>query len=96
MIDTDADMAAIMNAGDFTQDVIVAGQTIKGDFTDATQSTDMMDSSRVETHAPTLMCLTEDVEDVTRGAAVTVGSRSFTVERNQRVGQGQSVLYLKT
>jgi hypothetical protein len=95
MIDADADMAAIMNAGDFTQNVVVAGQTIKGDFTDATDAVSVLDG-QVEATRPTLMCATADVENVTRGAAVTVNSRSFTVERIERVGQGLNVLYLKT
>lgn len=95
MIDADADMAAIMDLGDFSQDVIVDGRTIKADFTDATESVSLLDGT-VEAHAPTLICKTADVENVAREAAVTVNGRDFTVARNHRIGTGQSVLYLKT
>jgi inner membrane protein involved in colicin E2 resistance len=95
MISADVEIAAIMAMGDFTQDVVVAGQTVKGDFTDATESVNPIDG-RVEANAPTLICSTADVENVARKAAVTVNGTAYTVERNERLGTGQNVLYLKT
>lgn len=95
MIDVAADLAFIYNTGDFTQNVTVDGQMIKAIFTAATESVSLLDG-QVETHAPTLACQTVDVENVERGAAATVDGTAYTVQRNETVGTGQSVLYLKT
>lgn len=95
MIDADADMAAILAAGDFAEEVTVAGQTIMADFTNATDSVNLMDG-RVEAHAPTLMCKTADVAGVAREAVVVRQGVTYKVERNERVGMGLNVLYLKT
>lgn len=95
MIDVDADAAAIMAAGDFSQDAIVDGRAIKGNFTDATDSTNLIDG-RVEANRPTLVCLTADIVGIAARAAVTVAGRNFTVERNERLGIGLNTLYLKT
>lgn len=95
MIDADADIAAMMAAGDFSQSVTVAGATITADFTDATDAVNLLDG-RVEAHEPTLICATADVENVIRGATAVVNGTSYTVDRKQKIGTGQSVLYLKT
>lgn len=96
----DEDLEYIFRSGDFdtcAEFTISAGNEIcvNGIFTDASDAT-LMYGVEIEATEPTLMCKSSDVSTVRNKMKVLIHSINYIVERIQKVGQGCSVVYLKT
>jgi hypothetical protein len=75
-----------------------ASRTVKVIFNTPTQSVEIYDTA-IEAEAPFLTCKTSDVERspaVTRGTAVRVSGKEFTVANIADDGTGFSTVFLKT
>jgi hypothetical protein len=101
MIDLDADLSSIFSAGDFSECAtftIAAGDElcVDGIFTDATDEVRQFGEVVIEAMKPTLMVQTSAITTVRNKMAVEVRSTTYQVERVEKVGQGMSVVYLKT
>src|SRR5689334_4912803 len=96
----DDDLDVIFNSGDFDEEAIfdlgADTLTVRGIFTDASDSVVMFGQVQIEAAKPSLMCKTDDIADVRNKMTVTVRSTQYTVEKVEKVGVGISVVYLKT
>lgn len=98
MLDVSADTAAIYS--DFAISVTftpASGSpvTTNAIFTEPAEVFDLLESQMTAV-APTLMVATSEITDVRKGDSVTVDAREFTIERIQKCGTEDSVVYLKT
>jgi len=94
------DLEAIFSSGDFdtcATFTISAGDTlcVNGIFTDASDET-VMYGVAIEAVKPTLMVQTSKISTVRNKMAVEIDDTTYQVERIEKVGQGMSVVYLKT
>ena len=97
----DDDLEAIFSSGDFDTCgvfTISAGNElcVNGIFTDATDEVRQFGEVVIEAMKPTLMVQTSAITTVRNKMAVEVRSTTYQVERVEKVGQGMSVVYLKT
>jgi len=92
----DGDVAAIMSNGDFNEPAVFGGTlTVQGWFTDESDATNIYGVD-IEAQKPSFICDTDDVVSVQNRTSVVIRSRTFTVERIEKLGIGNSVVYLKT
>jgi len=93
----DGDVAAIMSNGDFNEPAVFGGTlTVQGWFTDESDATSLYGQVQIEAQKPSFICDTDDVVSVQNRTSVVIRSRTFTVERIEKLGIGNSVVYLKT
>lgn len=104
MFDDSGDTLAFYSTDDFAISVLITlagGATVEtnGIFTEPAEIFDLTDS-QLTAVAPTVIVPTNEVEDVRKGDTVDVTvdetDRSFSIERVQKTGTGDTVLYLKT
>lgn len=99
-IDTTADNAVIYS--DFAVSAVftVTGGgtvTVNGIFTNPSDSHDIGGlGTLIEAAAPSFMTPTAGISTVRRGNTVVINTVTYTVERIERVGTADSVVYLKT
>ncbi len=96
----DEDLEAIFTSGDFdtcATFTISAGNElcVDGIFTDASDET-VMYGVAIEAQKPTLQVQTSKITTVRTKMAVEIDGTSYQVERIEKIGQGMSVVYLKT
>ena len=91
----DGDLDSIFANGDFDEEVIFTSVTVRGWFTDGSDATTMY-GVEIEASKPTLICKTDDITTVRNKMAVTIRSTAYTVERVEKLGTDNSVVYLKT
>lgn len=94
------DLDAIFTSGDFdtcATFTISAGNTlcVNGIFTDASDET-VMHGVAIEAAKPTLQCQTSKITTVRNKMTVSIDETDYQVERIEKIGQGMSVVYLKT
>lgn len=97
----DEDLDSIFSSGDFDEPVeftISATNTLKtrGIFTDATGPVTMFGSVQVEALQPSVACKTTDIADVRNKMVARIRGIDYIVERPEKIGNGVSVVYLKT
>ena len=96
MIDESTDLDACFSTDDFAEEVEIADiGTINAIFTKPTDAA-IQFGVEIEAQRPTLMVKSADITGIVKGAAATVRTIGYTVEKIERVGTGISVLYLKT
>ncbi len=104
MFDQSDDLAATYDTDDFAQCVtftLASGGTLKinGVFTEGTEAIELQDT-RIEAVEPNVTCQTSDItalrKEDTASLKVDGVTRTFTVKRIQKIGTGDSVVYLKT
>ena len=92
----DGDLEKVFTNGDFDDEAIFNGSLkIRGWFTDATTQTSIL-TNEVETVNPSFVCATSAITAVKHKDTVVIRSKTYIVERNERIGNGSSMLYLKT
>lgn len=93
----DGDVAAIMSNGDFNEDVVFGGTlTVQGWFTSESDATTPYPGVDIEAQKPSVICDTDDVTTVRNGMTALIRSITYTVVRIEKLGIGNSVVYLKT
>lgn len=70
-------------------------RSVWGHFTEATESVSIY-TGQIEANDASFSTNTADVADVKNGMAVEINGSTLTVKRKQRIGTGDSILYLKT
>lgn len=96
----DEDLEAIFTSGDFdTCAVFTISATVElcvnGIFTDASDAV-VIYGVEIEALKPTLICQTSEITTVRNKMAVVIDETTYQVERIEKIGQGCSVVYLKT
>lgn len=96
----DDDLDAIFNDDTFGEcaEFTIAGDTVcvMGHFTDASDSVVLFGNVEIEAQKPTFVCRTSKISGLKNRAAVTINGTAYTVEKVSKIGQGSSVVYLKT
>lgn len=99
MIDVDQDNAAIYSESDFGQPVVfsVNGSDVEvnGIFTNATEGINAL-TGDIEAYDASVSCPTAETAAVRKGMAVTIDGTTYTVERKQVMGTGDTLFSLKT
>lgn len=98
MIGLDDDLDAIFDTADFGESVVFStggGLTVTAIFTGPTDATELYGVA-VEAQKPTLICRTSRITAVRNGHTVVRSGTTYTVKNIQVVGQGCSVVELKT
>lgn len=98
MIDTDADLA---KCTDFDTPAVFATSptptTIAGIFTDSSDAVFIGGQLEIEAMEPSFTIRTALLTGaIVQNVGVTISARTFKVRRIQKIGQGQTVLYLMT
>lgn len=98
-ITADSDLDLVFGSTDeFAVEVIfdtTPPLTVNAIWTGATDETTTFGMA-IEAQRPTLMCRTSEIGTVRPKNTVEVDGTDYIVERVERVGQGVSVVYLKT
>lgn len=97
----DEDLDAIFSSGDFDEEVIFTISVtntlkVRGIFTDASGQVTMFGNVQVEALLPSVECITADIADVKDKMACKIRGVTYTVQRREKIGNGTSVVYLKT
>lgn len=99
----DDDLDLIFENGDFNVDAVFTistGPTVQitvpGWFTAASEGVAMMGNVEVEANKPNFTCKTSAIATVRNKMSVTISSVTYTVERITDIGNGTSLVYLKT
>ena len=93
----DGDVAAIMSNGDFNEPAVFGGSlTVQGWFTDESDATSLYGQVQIEAQKPSFICDTDDVTTVRNGMTALIRSITYKVVRVEKLGIGNSVVYLKT
>lgn len=94
------DLDLIFESGDFDTEAVFdtgAGDvTVKGWFTAASQGVSMMSNVEVEAAKPSFTAPTRKLTAVRTKQTVTIDEVDYTVERIEPVGNGVTVVWLKT
>lgn len=69
---------------------------VNGHFTDASDAVVLFGNVEIEAQRPTFVCRTSKIADVRNKMSVTIDETDYTVEKISKIGQGSSVVYLKT
>jgi hypothetical protein len=94
VIDVDEAADAIYDTGGFGESVtFTGGITVNAIFTTATDES-VSQGITIEAMKPTLMCKTSGITAVKPKHTVTVRSTVYVVERIEKIGTGDSVVYL--
>ena len=96
----DEDLTSIFTSGDFDGCAVFAIDAdtelcVDGIFTDASDAVTVY-GVEIEALKPTLMCKTSDITTVRNKMAVEISDTTYQVERIEKIGNGTSVVYLKT
>lgn len=96
----DEDLDAIFSSSDpfavlATFDVSGSPLEVYGQFTDATETVDIL-SGQPLTFDKSLACRTSEVATVKREMTVVIEGTTYTVKQKQSIGTGVSLIHLKT